>query len=112
MTGDLEGDGLAELLNQSPRPADVMQAPHHGSHRLDVRTLLRWANPRLVVSGQGPPRGVGGTFYDERRVPLWTTHDRGAVTLTSRPGSLTARAFSTVEVRELLLDPSQAGGDE
>jgi hypothetical protein len=83
-----------------------MQAPHHGSSRLDVRPLLQWAAPRLVVSGQGPPRGAGGgTYYDEGRVPLWTTHDRGAVTLVSRPGSLTARAFSTGEVRELSAAP-------
>ena len=103
LTGDLEGEGLTELLRQSPRPADVMQAPHHGSHRLDVRPLLQWAAPRLVISGEGPPRRVGNepTFYDERRVPLWTTHDHGAVTITSRPGALTARTFTTELVRDL-----------
>ncbi len=107
LTGDLEGEGLAELLRQSPRPADVMQAPHHGSHRLDVRPLLQWATPGLVVSGQGPSRRVGGgpTLYEEQGVPLWTTHDHGAVTLTSRAGSLSAQTFSTRLVRPLSAAP-------
>ena len=81
-----------------------MQAPHHGSHRLDVRPLLQWASPKLVVSGQGPSRRVGGgpTAYDERGVPFWTTHDHGAVTVTSRPGGLSARTFSTRRARDLI----------
>ena len=114
LTGDLEGEGLAELLRQSPRPADVMQAPHHGSHTLNARPLLQWAAPRLAVSGQGPSRraGEGPTPYEEKGVRLWTTHDHGAVTLTSRAGSLTAQTFSTRLVRDLSDPGSPLGGIE
>src|SRR5262249_12950267 len=55
LTGDLEGAGLAALLRQPAREIDVLQAPHHGSARLDVEGLLRWCRPRLAVSCQGAP---------------------------------------------------------
>ncbi len=60
LTGDLEGEGLAEVLSLPRRRVDVLAAPHHGSHRIDVTALATWCRPGLVVSCQGAPRARGG----------------------------------------------------
>lgn len=95
LTGDLEREGLAELLRRPGPEVDVLQAPHHGSARLDVAGLLRWCRPRLVVSCQGAPRSEGARAAYERAAPLWTTHDHGAVTLRSSAAGLAVEAFRT-----------------
>ncbi|MFO0929511.1 MAG: ComEC/Rec2 family competence protein [Gemmataceae bacterium] len=61
LTGDLEGDGLASLLRRVAQRADVLQVPHHGSAAVDHAALAAWCRPRLVVSCQGPPRGLSPT---------------------------------------------------
>ena len=93
---DLEKEGLAELLRRPRARVDVLQAPHHGSARLDVAGLLRWCEPKLVVSSQGPPRSAEARrAYEERAGALWATHDHGAVTVRSRAGALEVEAFRT-----------------
>ena len=44
------------MLQSRPRKVDVLQAPHHGSARVDVLSLLRWCEPGLVASCQAAPR--------------------------------------------------------
>src|SRR5262249_31816373 len=86
LTGDLEGDGLEQVLGLPGVPVDVMQAPHHGSAAAQPARLAAWARPRVVVACQGPPRApspLGG------RVPYLSTWQDGAVTVVSRPDGLT-----------------------
>lgn len=104
LTGDLEGEGLDHLLRSPPRKADVLQAPHHGSHRVDLPAVVRWCRPGLVVSCQGerdgPPRRLG--------VPFWATGEEGAVTVRSA-GGLTASTYRR-DARLTLVDaPRRAG---
>ena len=99
LTGDLEKAGTAALLAREPMPCDVLLAPHHGSRAALPPALLAWASPKLVVSSRGPPLGRP---VDAGAVPLWATHDVGAVTLVSHPGGLTAAAFRTGERRVLV----------
>jgi competence protein ComEC len=95
LTGDLEKEGLAELLRRPKMRVDVLQAPHHGSARLDVAGLLRWCEPKLVVSSQGPPRSPEARRAYEGAAPFWTTHDHGAITVRSRAGALEVEAYRT-----------------
>jgi competence protein ComEC len=53
LTGDLERDGLEYVLMQSPRHADVMQAPHHGRVNANPRRLAEWATPDWVIVSDG-----------------------------------------------------------
>lgn len=54
LPGDLESPGLEELLARTPRPCDVLMAPHHGSRKSNSAGLAAWCKPRWVVfSGDG-----------------------------------------------------------
>src|SRR5262249_44481334 len=90
LTGDLEGAGLAMLLRQPARPVDVLMAPHHGSRRIgDIQGLLAWARPRVIVSCQGLPRGLGAPeAYTKGGVPFLPTWPHGAVLMQTRGESL------------------------
>ena len=99
LTGDLEKAGTAALLARQPVLCDVLLAPHHGARAALPPTLIRWADPRMIVVSRGPPRGGPPDFG---AVPAWATHDAGAVTVTSHPGGLIAEAFRTNEVRVLV----------
>jgi competence protein ComEC len=53
LTGDLEKEGLDELLERSASaPADVFLAPHHGGKSANPDRLYNWARPRVVVVSQ------------------------------------------------------------
>ncbi|MFM7150849.1 MAG: DNA internalization-related competence protein ComEC/Rec2 [Gemmataceae bacterium] len=95
LTGDLEGDGLQKFLQSPACPVDVLQAPHHGSARLDILSLTRWSQPGLVVSCQGLPRGQNRAerLYRQGDVEFWSTHRMGAITVRSRPGELLAETY-------------------
>ena len=97
LTGDLEGEGLAEVLALPAREVDVLMAPHHGSHRIDVAALADWCRPGLVVSCQGPPRGAGKApgMYTERGAIFWATHDHGAIAIRIDADGLVATTFVT-----------------
>jgi competence protein ComEC len=98
LTGDLEQEGLAALLSQPPRRADVLMAPHHGSRRVNLAGLLRWSGAKLVVSSQATPPTE---TPPAEGVPRWETWREGAVTVTSG-AALEAHAFRTGEYRMIL----------
>jgi competence protein ComEC len=52
-TGDLEREGLAELLAQPRQPVDVLIAPHHGSKAANPPALAAWTNPEWVPISAG-----------------------------------------------------------
>src|SRR6185437_4890716 len=93
LTGDLEGEGLAEVLSLPKREVDVLMAPHHGSHRIDVAALAGWCRPGLVVSCQGPPRGTARApeMYQKRGATFWATHDHGAIEIRIDGDGLVAK---------------------
>ena len=54
LTGDLERQGLDELVDRPPpQPSpDIFLAPHHGGRTANPEWLYEWAKPRLVVVSQ------------------------------------------------------------
>lgn len=86
LTGDLEGDGLRQLLSAVQEPVDVLLAPHHGSANANTRGLARWARPRWVISSSGRP-GVAARLQKVygSQVRVLSTYDTGAVTMTITP---------------------------
>jgi competence protein ComEC len=97
LTGDLEGEGLAEVLALPRRRVDVLMAPHHGSHRIDVTALAEWCSPGLVVSCQGPPRGAARApgLYRRGGAEFWTTQEHGAIEVRMDSRGVTATTFLT-----------------
>jgi competence protein ComEC len=99
LTGDLEGDGQKCLLKLPKRSVDVFMAPHHGSRLANTPPLADWANPRLVISCQGPPRWPASapSPYQLRGVRVLGTWPHGAITLHSRSDGLVVDTYVTHE---------------
>lgn len=100
LTGDLEGEGQTELLKRPPRAVDVLMAPHHGSRTAVRPELLRWAQPQVVISCQGPrditetrrlSGAAGAAFFD--------TATHGAITVRSHATGMVIEMFRTGERR-------------
>src|SRR5581483_6411387 len=82
LTGDLEKEGLEQVLRLPTLRVDVLQAPHHGSSTANTPALARWAHPQLVVSCQGFPRTVlTSNPYDAVDARYLATWPHGAITL-------------------------------
>jgi competence protein ComEC len=96
LTGDLEGEGLEQVLHLPPHPVDVLMAPHHGSRRLDADGLVAWCRPRLIVSCQGPLRpGQPPAAYVAGGRQFWTTEEQGAITIRIHSSGVVAETFVT-----------------
>lgn len=83
LTGDLEKEGLTQLLNQRPQQVDLLLAPHHGSRRANTAGLASWANPDWVIVGGNRlrrPRELRAVYGSNTRIV--TTGESGAVTVT------------------------------
>jgi competence protein ComEC len=95
LTGDIEGAGLARLLEGPPLRVDVLMAPHHGSRVANTPDLARWAQPRVVLSCQGAPRSPAGIQepYSQMRVRFLTTWEYGAITVRSHQTGIVVETF-------------------
>lgn len=97
LTGDLEGPGLARVLSLAPVHIDVLMAPHHGSRFANTAELAQWAQPTLVVSCEGPPRGPvrPPEPYTPMGARFLGTWPHGAVTVRSHASGLVVETFQT-----------------
>jgi competence protein ComEC len=100
-TGDLEGPGLAALVEQ-PRegPIDVLLAPHHGGRTANPSWLYSWATPALVVASQRPvPAGSGDPLahLQDLGTNVRRTWQRGAVRLAWDVHGIKATAYLDLE---------------
>ncbi|GAB4137930.1 MAG: ComEC/Rec2 family competence protein [Planctomycetaceae bacterium] len=86
LTGDLEKEGLEEMLEKPSRKVDVLLAPHHGSLIANPPELVKWANPRFVVVSSGkraPLTELKRRYESNSRV--FSTHLDGAITFVIDP---------------------------
>lgn len=86
LTGDVDAEGLFELLEQSTDPVDCFLAPHHGSVSANTPQLAEWCEPSVVVVSNA--RGADmeylkKTYRYSRR--LHNTHQDGALILEISP---------------------------
>jgi competence protein ComEC len=95
LTGDLEGPGLARVLTLPPVRPDIFMAPHHGSRLTNTAELARWAQPNVVVSCEGPPRGPTRPAepYSQIGAIFFSTWKYGAVTIRSHTSGLVINTF-------------------
>jgi competence protein ComEC len=94
--GDVELEGLSDLMANDPGQVDVLQAPHHGSRTANTPELVRWANPAIVVActGNTPGRVQELKALFGSSVRLFCTHEDGAVTVEiSEEGQLLVEPF-------------------
>ncbi len=95
LTGDLEGDGLDELLAESTTPNDVLMAPHHGSRLSRPRDVTVWASPTEVIISAGAASD-GNRFlsdYAESGARVWWTHRDGLIEVRSDPRGWQVQAW-------------------
>jgi competence protein ComEC len=91
LMGDVEREGLVDLMAREAGKIDVLQSPHHGSRTANTPEFVRWADPTVVVACTGLVPGRTEeleSLYGES-VRLLTTEDNGAVTVEmTREGQL------------------------
>lgn len=95
LTGDLEKEGLTQLLAQPPMPVDVLMAPHHGSETSNLPALANWAKPKLVVSSQAVPKFERASIktYESRGAKYLATWPNGAITVRPSEHDMLVETF-------------------
>jgi competence protein ComEC len=96
-TGDLEGAGRNLVLGVPIDPVDVLMAPHHGSPAVNDARLAAWANPKVVVSCEGPPRYPirPNEPYSSRGIKFFGTWPHGAITIRSNAHGMLLETFAS-----------------
>lgn len=93
LPGDLEVPGTENLLQHSrPRPGGVMMSPHHGSLQQDVRPILDWHRPSIVVvsGGYRAARPEVKLAQSQNGADCLVTAEHGAVRITIDPSGTVA----------------------
>ena len=86
LTGDIEEDGLAELLSRPALDTDVALAPHHGSPQSAPHAFAEWSHPEWVlVSGGRPPDPHVVTQWTAAGSQLVHTESTGAIHVVVEP---------------------------
>jgi competence protein ComEC len=98
LTGDLEKEGLVELIAGTPpqSPPDVFLAPHHGGRSANPIALYDWANPRLIVVSQRPANFASSeplALLERRGTDVLRTWRTGSVRVRWTSGGIAARGF-------------------
>ena len=87
LTGDLENEGLFQLMVAPARQADILLSPHHGSLPANPRTLAEWCNPTWIVASSGNrfPGERLRTQYGEYGPRVVSTFESGAIEFRISP---------------------------
>ncbi|MBD3676686.1 MAG: DNA internalization-related competence protein ComEC/Rec2 [Planctomycetaceae bacterium] len=86
LTGDIELEGLFELLDQPSEPVDLLLAPHHGSAAANTSLMAKWCTPRIVVASCGH-RFDGSQLREAygKTAKVYETSQDGAIIFTVHP---------------------------
>jgi competence protein ComEC len=114
LTGDLEANGLFEVVAHPIAPLQAMLAPHHGGRTSNPAWLYSWAKPDLVVVSQRSPSAGSRdplTPLAEGRFPLLRTWQSGAVLFRWSVTGLLATGFlDAVEPAQPARSPVESSG--
>jgi competence protein ComEC len=81
LPGDLEEEGLRQLLRMPSVDCDVLMAPHHGSSGSDPAAVASWCSPEwVVISGGNSARTRhAAQVFSQAGTQVLHTADVGAV---------------------------------
>ena len=109
LTGDLEGDALAEFVARSPEHCDLLVAPHHGTRTSLPPDIARLTRPGFVlVSGAGGPawpevRAAYGSAIPAGAGAVLKTGGEGAVAIECAADRISATRFRDGRWRPLTI---------
>lgn len=94
LTGDLEQEGLTDLLALPTRSVDILLSPHHGGKVANVLSLYEWSSPTYaVVSSKA--QVLPALAQVPRSCTLLNTATSGAITFEIQPdGSIHVDEFA------------------
>ncbi|MBL8823988.1 MAG: ComEC/Rec2 family competence protein [Planctomycetia bacterium] len=98
LTGDLEQEGLEQVMQSSIERVDVLVAPHHGSRVSNTSRFAAWCRPKLVISSETFPRGPKPDPYAPLGGTMWRTWIHGGVTVQMADEKIAARTHLTKQV--------------
>jgi competence protein ComEC len=107
LTGDLEGEGLADVLNLPAWDCDVLLSPHHGSKAANPEQMARWATPEWVIvsTQEAAAEDRLSAVYAERAEVL-ATGRRGAIEFQIDPqGAISVEIFRRPDTTNLPAKP-------
>lgn len=76
LTGDVQREGIAALMDGAIGPVDLMELPHHGSFLPISAALVERADPRVVLQSTGPSRLDNPQWDASKRGRTWLTTAR------------------------------------
>ena len=94
LTGDLEPPGSQALMSELPLHCDVLLAPHHGSAYSVPAAIADWTTPNyVVIAGRAEDGKVSRPIYEAHGATVWSTADRGAISVTVSPRQFAVDCF-------------------
>ncbi|MDO9104414.1 MAG: DNA internalization-related competence protein ComEC/Rec2 [Methylovulum sp.] len=107
LTGDIEAGAEAGLLKtyRSQLKADVLIAPHHGSHTSSTQPFLQAVKPDTVVISAGYRNPFGHPHkevlnrYRQLKAHSFNTADNGAITLQTENNAITVHTQREIDAR-------------
>ncbi|MHB8970224.1 MAG: ComEC/Rec2 family competence protein [Pirellulaceae bacterium] len=95
LPGDLEGDGLDELLAEAAPVADVLMAPHHGSRLSRPHEVTAWASPATVILSAGAAADISRflSAFEQCGADVRWTHRDGLLEIRIDPRGLMVQAW-------------------
>ena len=95
LTGDIESEGLDQLLQQSDRDVELAMAPHHGSIRSRPDVFCQWCSPDMVVVSGAKSKNVtaGVASYESQGCQVLHTGTVGCVSAVIRDRQLTVSTY-------------------
>ena len=98
LPGDIEEEGLVQLLARNPVEIEVLMAAHHGSANSLPAKFIQWASPQYIVISCGRARvseSMKRNFSDSKKAVFRTDRD-GAVQFRFRKeGDAVVRRWKT-----------------
>lgn len=70
LTGDLEGQGMEQVIGRPQIDCDVTLAPHHGSRHSKPQQFLHWSSPQVLITSSGKQ----DEHVDSRTEHLYSFH--------------------------------------
>ena len=105
LTGDLGPLGMSRLCEKYGRALDVdlLVLPHHGHHAEGLEDFLRATSPAVAVASCGDAKEMQGTkaLLGRMNVPLWSTAEDGAVTISLHRDESRITGFTSGRSRRL-----------